>query len=62
MSASLCGLCRGARNFFCVQAGTCEWHECPACGGAGVRALFGPAEIRGDRERFWWPPAKEAAR
>jgi hypothetical protein len=40
MAADLCKLCRGAGNLFCVQTGTYEWWKCPACAGAGVRALF----------------------
>lgn len=41
-----CNLCRGYGTLMCVQAGSYEWHTCPACGGAGTRVLFGPPTIR----------------
>lgn len=39
-----CHLCHGAGSLFCMQ-GSAEWYECPACGGAGVRAMVGPRVI-----------------
>lgn len=46
-----CNLCKGSGSLFCAQrrvgAGTSyEWYDCPACGCAGTRDLFRPAEIR----------------
>ena len=28
---------------FCQQRGQREWYACIACGGAGVRVIYGPA-------------------
>lgn len=44
--AELCTLCHGNGSLFTVQNGSREWWTCPACGGAGVRVLHGPAHIR----------------
>lgn len=55
----MCGLCRGSGNLFCMHCGDYEWLECPACGGAGVRACFGPPTVSGDRMRFWRSAARD---
>jgi DnaJ-class molecular chaperone len=38
----ICRTCRGAGNIFTHPG---EWWPCPACGGAGVRVMYGPAEF-----------------
>jgi DnaJ-class molecular chaperone len=43
--SELCSTCHGSGSIFCVQIGVLEWWNCPGCGGAGVRALFGPPTI-----------------
>ncbi len=48
----MCGLCRGSGNLFCAQGGGWEWYICPGCGGAGVRAMQGPAVyLRGGKKK-----------
>ena len=42
----LCKLCGGRQHLLCMQAVKLEWWDCPACGGAGVRALGAPATLR----------------
>lgn len=42
----ICRLCRGFGSLFTQQNGSHEWYVCPACGGCGVRAVFGPATIK----------------
>lgn len=62
----LCGLCKGSGNFFCTQDGAREWWTCPACGGAGVRIMYGPAVIvftlsGGQRKALGSKPIKQLA-
>ena len=42
----VCKLCKGLQNLFCLQNGEKEWYTCVACGGAGVRAVGFPHEIK----------------
>lgn len=42
----ICGLCKGAQNLVCLHGKDLEWHECPGCGGAGVRALYSKPTYR----------------
>jgi ribosomal protein S27AE len=41
-----CPLCRGAQNLIAFHDGRPWLFECCSCGGAGVLAQHGPAEIR----------------
>lgn len=36
----LCRTCNGSGSLYTHPA---EWWPCPACGGAGVRVMYGPA-------------------
>ena len=38
-----CKLCAGTGALTCLQGDKREWWDCPACGGAGARVVFGPA-------------------
>lgn len=40
----ICRLCRGTGSLFCMQ-GKPEFYQCPACGGAGARVMYGPKVI-----------------
>lgn len=42
----LCQLCRGSGHLMCFQDGRREFWDCPACGGAGARALFAQPAYR----------------
>lgn len=44
-ATGLCSLCQGSGSLMCFQDGDSEFWDCPACGGAGARALFAPAHI-----------------
>lgn len=44
-ASGLCSLCRGSGSLMCFQDGAREFWTCPACGGAGARALFAPRTI-----------------
>lgn len=41
--SGLCNVCRGSGHFLAWTAGKPEFWPCPCCGGAGARAMFGPA-------------------
>jgi len=42
----MCSTCDGIGNLFNLHGQAREWWPCPACGGAGVRMLYGPAELK----------------
>lgn len=42
----MCSLCHGLGTLFVVQNGVKEWWECCACGGGGVRFVYGPPLIK----------------
>ena len=42
----ICNLCKGLGNIFIMQESQREFWTCQACGGAGVRIMFGPATIK----------------
>ena len=41
----MCSTCHATGHLFGLCRGSMEWWPCPACGGAGVRALFAPPSI-----------------
>jgi ribosomal protein L37AE/L43A len=53
----LCPTCPGSGHLLTYHRGVREFWSCPACGGAGVRVMYGPPTINIHRLKI-----KKAAR